>query len=258
MRNSPAAALVTVSVLLLSSCGGEDREALVIPADRLDAALLTIDDFDDEWTQEQRAVFLSREEGPQAFESTGWCSQAGENVAGLDTLQDLDGDTGAAVEFRHERQESRRMFQGISQQVWSNEDVPAYFDLMSNVFQTCAGETWSPEPDQNVSISDYEVLDLGDDSLSVNVTIATPGPDGTYLWSSRLVIVVIDSTLMILRELDVQLEGEEPLMSTGAWNQLVDVAMGHFSGVVGMTSAEGGFFVTDPFFADVTPAVPIG
>jgi hypothetical protein len=245
-------------VLVLSSCGGDSGEMRVIPEDRLDAALLTIDDFEAGWNEDQRAVFTSRTEGPQAFESTGWCPRADSEVRGLEDLDGLAGDTGAAVEFGHERPTGRRMFQGVSQQVWSNENVSKYFDLVSDVLDTCSGETWSPETDQEVTVSDFETLDLGDDSSTVNITIATPGPDGTYLWSSRLVIVVIDSTIMILRDLDVQAEGGEPLMSDDEWNGLVDAAMMHFTDVVGTTSAKGGILGSDPFFADVSPAVPVG
>jgi hypothetical protein len=258
MRRSLVVAGLAVFGLLLSSCGGDDVESRVIPEDRLDAALLTVDDLDDGWSEDRRAVFTSRAEGPQAFDSAGWCPQALEDVDGLATIDELSGDTGAAVEFQHERQDARRMFHGISQQVWSNENVPAYFDLVSRVFDVCSGETWSPEADQEVTVTLLESPDLGDESLAVNVVIATPGPDGDYLWSSRIVIVVIDSTLMIIRDLDVQRSGSDPLMSDSEWGGLIDTAMDHFADVVQLTSAEGGFLSIDPFFADVTPAVPIG
>ncbi len=257
MRSSFVVAGLAVFSLLLSSCGGDSTESGVIPADRLDAALLTVDDFDGGWSEDRRAVFTSRAEGPQAFDSSGWCPRARRDIGGLATIDELSGDSGAAVEFQHERQDARRMFHGISQQVWSNENVPAYFDLISRVFDVCSGETWSSEADQEVTVTLLESPDVGDESLAVNVVIATPGPDGNYLWSSRIVIVVIESTLMIIRDLDVQRSGSDPLMSNSEWSGLIETAMGHFTDAVRMTSAEGAFLSRDPFFADVTPAVPI-
>ncbi len=124
------------------------------------------------------------------------------------------------------------MFHGVSQQVWSNESVAQYFDVVSQSFEICTGETWSPEPDQEVTITPFDAPQWGDESLSVVVTISTPGPDGEYLWGSRLSIVVIDSSLMIVRDLEVQLVGGEPFMTDSEWIDIVDTAVDRFRSVV--------------------------
>lgn len=231
MRKTLISCLMAASLISVTACG-DDNGAKVVPADQLDAALLTLDDFDSEWSEEMRDVFTSRDEGPPSFDPAGWCPQARDEVEDLERIEDLAGDTGAAVEFRHARQDERRMFHGISQQVWSNDDVSAYFDVLSQSFDICMGQTWTPEEGQEVSVSPLESPELGDESLALNVSIATPGPDGEYLWNSRLIIVVIDSTLMILRDLDVQLADAEPFMTDDEWWTLVDAAMVHFTSVV--------------------------
>ncbi|MFM8858268.1 MAG: hypothetical protein ACKOI2_13935 [Actinomycetota bacterium] len=218
--------------LVLASCGGGES-ATVIPEDRLDAALLTLDDFDDEWTQDLRGVFTSRAEGPQSLEPFGWCPQAQDSVDELVNIEELAGQTGAAVEFKHARRDVRRMFHGISQQVWSNENVSKYFDVVSEAFALCLDQTWSPEQDQEVTISELATPDLGDEALSLNISIMTPGPDGDYEWASRMVIVVVGTSLMILNDLDVQLAEGEPFMTDEEWSAIVEVAVSHFTEVVG-------------------------
>lgn len=246
-----------VGLLTLSSCGGDDVTRIV-SEDRLDGALLTLENFDADWAEQMRGVFTSRTEGPQSLDPTGWCTQAQKDVDQLGDIEVLAGDSGAAVEFRHARQDVRRMFHGVSQQVWSNENVEKYFDVVSKGFDACMGETWSPEPGQEVTITPYDAPEWGDQSLAVNIAILTPGPDGDYVWASRLVIVVVDSSLMIVRDLDVQLAGGERFMTDEEWNDLVDVAVEQFTSVVNPESTKGGFLATDPFFSDVSPAVAIG
>jgi hypothetical protein len=219
----------------LGACSNDgDRVGAVIPEDRLDAALLTLDDFDDEWSQDLRGVFTSRAEGPQSLDPFGWCPQAQDGVDELVNIEKLAGETGAAVEFKHARRDVRRMFHGISQQVWSNENVSEYFDVVSEAFALCLDQTWSPEQDQEVTISRLTTPDLGDEALSLNVSIMTPGPDGDYEWASRMVIVVVESSLMVLNDLDVQLAEGEPFMTDDEWNEIVAVAVGHFTDVVGV------------------------
>lgn len=218
--------------LFLASCGGGEVTN-VIPEDRLDAALLTLDDFDDEWSEDLRGVFTSRDEGPQSLEPFGWCPQAQDSVEELVNIEELAGETGAAVEFKHARRDVRRMFHGISQQVWSNENVSKYFEIVSEAFALCLDQTWSPEQDQEVTISQLVTPDLGDEALSLNISIMTPGPDGDYEWASRMVIVVVESSLMVLNDLDVQLAEGEPFMTDEEWGAIVDVAVERFTDVVG-------------------------
>ncbi len=231
MTGKSFAFLMALSSLVVVSCGS-DSAAPIVPQDRLDAALLTLDDLGEGWSEELRSVFTSRDEGPPSFDPSGWCPKAQKDVKDLADIEDLAGDIGAAVEFRHERQDTRRMFHGVSQQVWSNTDVDEYFDVLSRAFDICLGETWSPSAEEEVTVSPLESADLGDESLALSISIVTPGPDGDYVWASRMVVVVIDSALMIMRDLDVQLSGSEPFMSMSDWNDLVTKAMTHFTDVV--------------------------
>lgn len=249
MRRRIALTLAVSTSFLVAACGGEGKSP-VVPAERLDAALLTIDDFDDGWSEDRRSVFSSRDEGPQSLDPTGWCPQALRDVRELANIETLAGDSGAAVEFRHEREDARRMFEGVSQQVWSNENVAEYVDVVSRSFEACMGQTWSPEADQKVTISRFDTPSRGDESFAVNIVIVTPGPDGDYEWSSRLAVVSVGSSLMLIRDLDVQLAGGEPFMSDDEWTDLVDVAVDRFVSVVGASSNREGFLVTEPFFAN--------
>lgn len=257
MRKTTLTSLAIVIVSTVSACGGDGGTTRVVPVDRLEEALLSLDDFGEGWGQELRDVFTSRAEGPQSFDPSGWCPKAQAEIDDLATVEDLAGDTGAAAEFRLERRDPRRQFHGVSQQMWSNENVSSYFDLVSQGFNLCNGVTWSPEAGQDITVTSLASPKLGDESLALNVSIVTPGPDGEYVWASRMVIVVVDSSLMILRDLDVQLAGGEPFLTDAEWNDLVGVAMGRFTDVVGTTSAKGGFLATDPFFSEVTPPVPV-
>lgn len=232
MRFRNVVGAIAAPCVLLTSCGGGDA-ANVIPEDRLDAALLTLDDLDDEWSEDLRGVFTSRDEGPQSLEPFGWCPQAQDRVEELVNIEELAGETGAAVEFEHARRDVRRMFHGISQQVWSNENVSKYFDVASEAFALCLDQTWSPEQDQEVTISQLVTPDLGDEALSLNISIMTPGPDGDYEWASRMVIVVVESSLMVLNDLDVQLAEGEPFMTDEEWNAIVEGAVERFTEVVG-------------------------
>lgn len=256
MRNRFITTAALSIPLLLTACAGSDY-VTVVPEDRLDAALLVIDDFDDEWSQEMRGVFTSRDEGPQSFDPSGWCPRALMEIDELSSIEELAGQTGAAVEFRQAREDKRRMFHGVSQQVWSNENVARYFDVLSEAFEICMGETWSPEPDQEVTVTPFDSPQWGDKSLAVDVSIVTPGPDGDYVWSSRLVVVVIESALMVIRDLDVQLAGSELFMSDDDWNAQVEVAVDRFKTVLKASSAKGGFLATEPFFVAVSPVVSI-
>lgn len=224
-----ASCAVSVS-LFVGACGGDDGSS-VVPPDRLDAALLTIDDFDSDWSEEMRGVFTSREEGPQSLDPAGWCPRAQSDVDDLARIEELAGDTGAAVEFRHARTGVRRMFHGVSQQVWSNDNVDEYLNVVSRSFDACMGQTWSPEPDQEVTISSFDAPEWGDRSVAVSIDIVTPGPDGDYGWTSRLVVIVIDSSLMIVRDLDVQIVGGEKFMSDAEWIDFVDIAADQFEAV---------------------------
>lgn len=105
-------------------------------------------------------------------------------------IEELAGETGAAVEFKHARQDVRRMFHGVSQQVWSNENVSKYFDVASEAFALCLDQTWSPVQDQEVTISQLATPDLGDEALSLDISIMTPGPDGEFESAPRMMNVV--------------------------------------------------------------------
>jgi hypothetical protein len=234
MRRSVGAGLLFGLAVHLGACSNDGvRGGAVIPEDRLDAALLTLDDLDEGWSEDLRRVFTSRAEGPQSLDPFGWCPQAQEGVDELVNIEELAGETGAAVEFEHARRDVRRMFHGISQQVWSNQNVSEYFDVVSEAFAPCLDRTWSPEQDQEVTVSQLVALDLGDEALSVDISIMTPGPDGDYEWASRMVVVVVGSSLMILNDLDVQLAEAEPFMTDEEWNAIVGVAVGHLMDVAG-------------------------
>lgn len=227
-------AAVLVLVLSGASCGGDSESAVTFSPEQLEGALLTPEDFSEDWISDMSGVFTSREEGPPIFDPSSWCPGAMEAVDGLAELNDIAATTGAAAEISQTRKE-RRSFSGVSQQLWSNDQADRFVEVVTNAMKKCDGQTWNPSGEEADEVS-IEYLDgrrIGDSSGSGIIIASTPGPDGQYVWKSRAVAVRIGSVVMVLRELDVQVEGSDPFYSDEMWDDLVDLAMAKVRAVTG-------------------------
>lgn len=229
-------ALVVALVMVGVSCGDDPDagSATTFTPEQLEPALLTADDFGDDWNADMSGVFKSREEGPPIFDPAAWCPNSLEDVDGLAELNDIAATTGVAAEISQTRKE-RRSFSGVSQQIWSNDQASRFVDVIADAFDYCDGQSWKPgtEDADELSIENLGAADLGDQSVS-GITIAiTPGPDGQYVWRNRVVVVRIGAVVMTLRELDVQIEGSEPFYTDAMWKDLVDMSLAKVRSVTG-------------------------
>jgi|GEM_PF-3138332 len=213
-------------VVAVTSCGGGSDSSATFSPEQLEVALLTPEDFGDDWIADLNGVFANRTEEPPIFDPASWCPDALENVDGLPELNDFAATTGAAAEISQTRKE-RRSFSGVSQQLWSNDQADRFVEIVKNAMKYCDGKSWNPSGEEadDVSIEYLDGRKLGDSSGSGIIIAVTPGPDGQYVWKSRTVAVRIGSVVMVLRELDVQVEGSEPFYSDEMWDDLVDLAL---------------------------------
>ena len=220
--------LVGTLIVVGVSCGGDpDAGSIqVFSPEQLEPALLTAENFGDDWSADMFGVFASREEGPPIFDPAAWCPNSLEDVDGLAELNDIAATTGVAAEISQTRKE-QRSFSGVSQQIWSNDQASRFVDVLSEAFDYCDGASWNPgtEDADELTIENLGSSDLGDQSVSGITVAVTPGPDGQYVWKSRVVVVRVGSVVMTLRELDVQIEGSEPFYTDDMWTELVDMAM---------------------------------
>lgn len=231
IRHVAAAAAL---VLIASSCSGDSESAASFTPEQLEGALLTPEDFGEDWIADMSGVFATRQEGPPIFDPAAWCPDAMETVDGLAELNDIAATTGAAAEISQTRME-RRSFSGVSQQLWSNDRAARFVEIVTNAMKHCDGQSWNPgggEADE-VSIEYLDGRQLGDGSGSGIILALTPGPDGLYVWKSRAVAVRIGSVVMVLRELDVQVEGSDPFYSDEMWDDLVELALAKVRAVTG-------------------------
>lgn len=229
-------ALVGALVLVGVSCG-DDPDAgsrTAFTPEQLEPALLTAEDFGDDWNADLFGVFESREEGPPIFDPAAWCPNSLEDVDGLAELNDIAATTGVAAEISQTRKE-RRSFSGISQQIWSNDQADRFVDVLTDAFEYCDGASWKPGTDDadELTVENLGSSDLGDQNVSGITVAITPGPDGQYVWRSRVVVVRVGSVVMTLRELDVQIEGSDPFYSDAMWKDLVDMALAKVRAVTG-------------------------
>lgn len=225
--------LAGVLILGVSSCGDDsDRTAgkIFSPAE-LEAALLTVDDLDendlgDGWTVEMVGTFESREEGPPIFDESAWCPNAVTRSEGLDELVSLASPNGADVEISQAR-DHRREFHGISQQLWSNDRAEQFVDVIDTAFEFCDGESWNhgDEEADEVSLQRLDVSAVGDENAEALIVAITPGPNGSFRWNSRTIVVRVGTVVMVLRELDVQMEGSEPFFADAEWQRLLNAVM---------------------------------
>ncbi|MFM8484468.1 MAG: hypothetical protein ACKOBT_14120 [Actinomycetota bacterium] len=221
-------------VLTVTSCGGDSEPAATFTPEELEGALLTPEDFGDDWIADMSGVFTSREEGPPIFDPASWCPDALAEVDGLAELNDIAATTGAESDISQTRKE-RRSFSGVSQQLWSNDQADRFVDVVKNAMKHCDGQSWNPSGEEadEVSIEYLDGRKLGDNSGSGIIIAVTPGPDDQYVWKSRAVAVRIGSVVMVLRELDVQVEGSDPFYSDEMWDDLVDLALAKVRAVTG-------------------------
>lgn len=227
------AALVGVLLFGVSSCGDDPdgTTGRIFAPEDLEEALLTVEnlgtnDLGDDWTVEMVGTFSSRDEGPPIFDETAWCPNALTQSDGLDELTTLASPDGADVEISRAR-DHRREFHGISQQLWSNDRAERFVEVIDRTFEFCDGETWNPggEEADTVTLQKLDLSDRGDDDAEALMVAVTPGPDGSFRWNSRTVVIRVGTIVMVLRELDVQLEGSKSFFTEADWQRLLDTAM---------------------------------
>lgn len=210
---------VLTAALAVGACGDDDDADLTYTADALVEVLVREDDLGSGWSEDRRDVFTTRAEGPPSFDPGGWCPDAAEEVEGIEALA---GETGAVVELSRERQ--GRSFHGLSEQLWSNMTTAEYFATVVGALDTCMGATWFLEDEGEVTVGALEGPSVGDESTMALVEVVTPGPDGDYVWRSRVLVARFGTTLMVLDELDVQIEGSAPRFTDADWSDVVDTA----------------------------------
>lgn len=221
---------ISAGILMLVgvSCGGssEGESEKVSTPQQLEPALLTAEDFGDDWSVDMSGVFPSRAEGPPVFDPTAWCPAAFSEVDGLAELDSIAADSGAVAEISQTRKE-RRSFSGVSQQLWSNDQAERFVQVIDSAMKLCDGQSWNPggEEADEVSIEYLGGSKVGDSSTAGIVTALTPGPDGLYVWKSRTIVVRMGTIVMVLRELDVQIEDAEPFYDDAMWDDLVEMTV---------------------------------
>jgi hypothetical protein len=228
MKRGLSAISVSILMLIGVSCGGssDSGSEKVFTPEELEVALLTAEDFGDDWSVDMSGVFPSRAEGPPIFFPTAWCPESLTDVDGLAELDSIAADSGVDAEISQTRKE-RRSFSGVSQQLWSNDQAERFIEVIDNAMKFCDGQSWNPggEEADEVSIEYLGNAKIGDSSTSGIMTALTPGPDGLYVWKSRTVVVRMGTIVMVLRELDVQIEDSEPFYNDAMWDDLVEMAV---------------------------------
>lgn len=229
MKRGLGVVVVGSLVFIGSSCGGDSSDGgsgKVFTPQELEPALLIAEDFGDDWLVDLSGVFPSRSEGPPIFDESAWCPDSLSDVDGLAELESIAADSGVGTEISQTRKE-RRSFSGVSQQLWSNDQAARFIEIVDSAMKLCDGQSWDPggEEADEVSIEYLADPTLGDSSTEGVITAITPGPDGLYVWKSRTVVVRVGTVVMVLRELDVQVDGSEPFYSDAMWDDLVETAL---------------------------------
>ncbi len=233
MKRGLSVVMVGVLVLFGASCAGDSKSdssdsatGKVFTPKELEPALLTAEDFGEDWSVAMSGVFPSRAEGPPVFDSSAWCPTSLSDVEGLAELESIAADSGVDAEISQTRKE-RRSFSGISQQLWSNDQAARFVEVVDSAMKFCDGQSWDPggEEADDVTIEYLADPKLGDSSTEGIITALTPGPDGLYVWKSRTVVVRVGTVVMVLRELDVQIEDSDPFYTDAMWDELVKLAL---------------------------------
>ena len=146
----------------------------------------------------------------------------------VEALEALAAESGAIVELRPEGL-ARHDFHGVTGQLWGGADAAEYFATVRTALVKCAGTTWTVEEDEGdeggpITLKALEAPSVGHESTAAVAEVLTPGPDGDYLWRSRIFVARFGTTLMILDELDVQIEGTAPHFTDADWADLVTTA----------------------------------
>ena len=218
--------MALVAGVPLAACGDDSQGAAhTYPSEVLEPVLLVAGEIGQGWAEEMRDVFTTRAEGPPAVEASAVCPDASDQA---EQLQTLAADSGAAVELNQERTE-RRDFHGVSQQLWSSDHATDYIVAIRTAFDACVGTTWNVEEEgaagpEQVTLRALDAPHIGDLSTAAVAEVATLGPDGTYIWRSRIVVGRFGTVVMTMTELDVQLEGSEPHFTETEWTSLVKTA----------------------------------
>ena len=193
--------------------------------DELGGALLTAGDLGPGWTETQRMVFTTREpENPSLEDSLALCPEAQEQA---DQLGELRSGAGADVEFDHQRTGTQG--DHVRQQAWSDANVAAYYQALSDAIETCSGKTWT-DPDGNaVTLELLGMPPVGDESVTFTADTTISGPDGKVTWRSSNTVGRFDTVLMSVGEVVVTSPDAEAPISTADWQATADLAAAGFT-----------------------------
>lgn len=219
-----ACSLTLVCCVAVAGCGGGQVDRTFTP-DELGAALLTVGDLGQGWSQTQRVVFTAREpENPSVEDTLAFCPDAAEQVA---ALRELAADAGADVELA--ATEESGSFHLLRQQAWSDAQVPEYLTTLAEAVDLCVGASWS-EPDGNeVTWEALEAPAVGDEATSVAAVAVLTGPDGDSTWRTRLTVARFGDVLMAVSDTLVEPVGTEPWITEPDWPTIVETAGERFT-----------------------------
>jgi len=182
----------------------------------LDRRLLAAELLGSAWIEQTRLTFASGDEAPAPFDPATWCPAAGARAARLE--QSVSGG-GAMVELTeagavggvHE----------VAQLVWSDSGAARFVETSAQAFAACAGSQWSGPDGETISMTEVLLPGVADGAAGARLESVIDGPDGAYVWSTRLAVVRVGSSAMVLRELDTRREGRPPRVSEDAWARLL-------------------------------------
>ena len=193
-RKANFAVLVTSCLVFVASCNRvRDGDANYVSTTDLSQALIEVSDLPAGWSETQRDMFDVREPENPSIDNSLWCPEAS---ASLKELTNLAGDAGADAEM--EFREGSDVAVALRLQAWSNENVRDYFSLATRLIEKCADEKWTDEEvDYTENIVDD--VDLGEDSITWEVVIASSGASKAFSSTNRITMVMRGDVLAVLQ-----------------------------------------------------------
>jgi len=182
----------------------------------VDRRLLAAELLGSAWIEQTRLTFASGDEAPVPFEPATWCPAAG---ARAERLERSVAGGGAMVEMTEAG--ALGGVHEVTQLVWADAGAARFVETAAQAFAACAGSRW-PGPDgESISMTEVLLPGVADGAAGARVESVIDGPDGAYVWSTRLAVVRVGSSAMVLRELDTRREGRPPRVSEDAWARLL-------------------------------------